>query len=55
MSDPTKLHEDQAVRVWSALYDYVNAKTVVASCNQHSASAVDSVGSRSCCTWKRVR
>ena len=26
MSDPTKLHEDQAVRVWSALYDYVNAQ-----------------------------
>jgi DNA-binding MarR family transcriptional regulator len=26
MSDVTRPHDDQAVRVWSALYDYVNAQ-----------------------------
>jgi len=39
MSDPTKLHEDQAVRVWSRCTTTSTPKTVVASCNQHSASA----------------
>src|SRR5665213_2621200 len=26
MSDVTRPHDDQAVRVWSAMYDYVNAQ-----------------------------